>query len=92
MLFAILSEPLKKTEAVQRIANFFGITHLQAEDLLSPFLKKEGILAGDYGNSSSYFPKSIIREYTEQESKDFFTINLKTKSLHTILQILNLQI
>lgn len=72
MLFAILSEPLKKTEAVQRIANFFGITHLQAEDLLSPFLKKEGILAGDYGNSSSYFPKSIIREYTEQESKDFF--------------------
>lgn len=71
MFFALLSEPQKKEDAEQRIAVFFGTSLLKAQNLLEQFLKKESILAGDYGGHSSYFPGDVIRIYEEQEYLDY---------------------
>ena len=60
MIFAIVSQPIELRDALNNIAAFFSISEDEAEKILLPFLKEEGIIEAVYQKTVSYFPPKIL--------------------------------
>jgi len=65
MIFSFFSQPIKLSEAIKQLSEFFEISYQAALDLINPFISNNESFHTEYADTHNNFPSNIIIDVTK---------------------------